>query len=113
MSKDNILTAIKQVALAEIPKNASVILFGSQARGDERDDSDWDLLILIDKDKLSPEDHDNYSYPFWELGWKINAMIHPALYTRRDWMAKSNPIFRKNVEREGIVICWATKKGVI
>lgn len=105
MSKESILSAIKKVALADIPQNASVILFGSQARGDERKDSDWDILILIDKEKLSSEDHDRYSYPFWELGWKINAMIHPAVYTRKDWQTKSNPIFRHNVERDGIVIC--------
>lgn len=105
MSKESIFSAIKQVALTDIPKNASVILFGSQARGDEHKDSDWDILILIDKDNLSPEDHDRYSYPFWELGWKINAMIHPAVYTRKDWLTKSNPIFKNNVEREGIILC--------
>lgn len=79
MNKESVLSAIKQVAQADIPKDASVILFGSRARGDERADSDWDVLILIDKDKLTSEDHDLYSYPFWKLGWRINAMIHPAV----------------------------------
>lgn len=105
MSKESVLSAIRNVAIDGIPKDASVILFGSQARGDEHEYSDWDILILIDKDKLSSEDHDRYSYPFWELGWKINAMIHPAVYTRKDWQTKSNPIFRSNVERDGIVLC--------
>lgn len=105
MNKESVLSAIKQVAQADIPKDASVILFGSRARGDERADSDWDVLILIDKDKLTSEDHDLYSYPFWELGWRINAMIHPAVYTKKDWQTKSNPIFKSNVEHEGIVIC--------
>ena len=105
MGKDHVIAAIRNVAMADIPKNASVILFGSQARGDERPDSDWDILVIIDKDKLSAADHDLYSYPFWELAWKINAMIHPAVYTRHDWLTKSNPIFRDNVEREGIVLC--------
>ena len=105
MDKGNIISAIKHVAITDIPQDARVILFGSQARGDERPDSDWDILIITNKEKLSADDHDLYSYPFWELGWKINAMIHPAVYTRKDWLTKSNPIFRNNVEKEGIVIC--------
>ena len=27
-----------------------IILFGSRARGDAREDSDWDFLVVIDKD---------------------------------------------------------------
>jgi uncharacterized protein len=32
--------------ISEIDPTAKVILFGSRARGDERKDSDWDILIL-------------------------------------------------------------------
>ena len=81
MGKESIITAISQVANTGIPKGAHVILFGSQARGDAHKDSDWDLLVLLDKDRITPEDYDMYSYPFWELGWKIDEMIHPTIYT--------------------------------
>jgi len=105
MSKENVITAIRNVATGEIPKGARVLLYGSRARGDARQDSDWDLLVLLDKKQLTPADHDKYSYPFWELGWRIDAMIHPTIYTKLDWENKANPIFKENVEREGIVIC--------
>ncbi|MBQ4392864.1 MAG: nucleotidyltransferase domain-containing protein [Prevotella sp.] len=91
MSKDGVLTAIKDVANNGIPKDASVILYGSQARGDAGQGSDWDLLILLDKKHLRPGDHDLYSYPFWKLGWKIDTMIHPALYTKSEWDYTSPP----------------------
>ena len=105
MSKDNVLAAIKHVAENEIPQGATIYLFGSRARGDERTDSDWDILVVLDKEQLAADDHDCYAYPFWELGWKIDQMIHPAIYTRKDWETKSNPIFRENVKRDSIRIC--------
>jgi len=35
----------------QIIPNEKLILFGSQARGDAREDSDWDLLLIINKEK--------------------------------------------------------------
>lgn len=105
MKSSEIITAIKEVATSGIPKGAMVFLFGSQARGDAHKGSDWDLLVILNKNRIAPEDHDNYTYPFWELGWKIDAMIHPAIYTKQDWETKSDPIFRSNVEHDGIRLC--------
>lgn len=104
MQRDNVIDAIRNTA-GNIPSGAKVILFGSQARGDARKDSDWDVLVLVDKEAITPAEHDLYTFPFWELGWEIDAMIHPALYTVNDWQTKANPIFRANVEKDGIVLC--------
>ena len=102
MQKEEILRLIKETIAKTIPSGAKVILFGSQARGDAKEDSDWDILILLNKDKVELDDHDYISYPFFELGWNIDVQIHPILYTFKDWMERSFSPFYKNVEQEGI-----------
>jgi predicted nucleotidyltransferase len=52
MSRPEIVYRIKQT-IKKVAPGAKVILYGSEARGNSRQDSDIDLLILINKDKLS------------------------------------------------------------
>ena len=50
--KDYILQLIK-TSISNTEPNAILILYGSYARGDYREDSDLDILVLVDKDKIS------------------------------------------------------------
>lgn len=104
LSKEHIIESIKRTLAATTPVGAKVLLFGSQARGDARDDSDWDILILLDKDKASEEDFDQVAYPLFELGWQINEMINPILYTYKEWEKRHFTSFYKNIEQEGITL---------
>jgi predicted nucleotidyltransferase len=81
-----------------------VTLFGSRARGDARKDSDWDLLVLIEKDELSSDERSDYIYPLFSLGWELNIEINPIIYTTKSWKEQSITPFYKNVVNEGIVI---------
>ena len=65
--KEEILYAIKEVIAQVMPTGARMVLFGSQARNDASEDSDWDILILLDKEKLEEGDHDKYVYPLFFL----------------------------------------------
>jgi len=84
--------------------NEKVILFGSQARGDARPDSDWDLLILLNKRKKIFEDEDIYGYPFAEMGLKYKTYISVKIYTVNDWKKRKFTPFYKNIKQEGIEI---------
>jgi len=93
-----------QTLKRQILPNERLVLFGSQARGDAREDSDWDLLVLLNKEKRNfIEDYDRYAYPFAELGLKYNTYISAKVYSVKDWETYPS-IFRYNVEREGIEI---------
>ncbi len=101
----NITDRIKDTARAIMPANAKVILFGSRARGDWHNGSDWDVLVLLDKDNISERDHELYSYPFWALGWETDEMIHPIIYTMKEWEKRNGSEFYRNITSEGIRIC--------
>ena len=102
--EDEVLKSIQKKAESIMPKDAKVILFGSRARRDAKADSDWDILVLLNKDKIDEQDHDNYTYPLWELGWQINQMIHPIVYSMKDWNSKKGSPFYNNVEEEGVML---------
>ena len=89
----------------KILPNEKVILFGSQARGDAREDSDWDLIVLLNKENGNfLDDTEKYAYPFDELGWNFGIAINTIVYTKKQWdQGKIFPLYR-NVMREGIEI---------
>ena len=104
MKKEEVIESIKNVARKSLPSDSTLLLYGSRARGEEGKDSDWDLLILIDKPQLEESDYDNVSFPFTLLGWKIGELINPQMYTRKEWDSMSYLPYYKNVEHDKIVL---------
>jgi predicted nucleotidyltransferase len=47
---EKVVKIIKEEIEARGLKVVKIILFGSRAKGTPKEDSDWDLLIIIDKD---------------------------------------------------------------
>lgn len=102
-SREELLTTIKN-ALKIIVPDARVILFGSQARGNASDGSDWDILVILDKTKIEPSDFDNISYPLYELGWTEGEHFSTKLYTKAEWLKRRFSPFYKNVEKDGVLL---------
>ncbi len=80
------------------------MLYGSRARGDARQDSDWDILIVLDKDRLLPIDYDTITYPLTKLGWELGVEINPIMYTKKEWEASSFTPFYHNVLEDAIAL---------
>ena len=83
--------------------NDRMILFGSQARGDAQPDSDWDLLILLNKSKKEESDEDK-AYEFVLMGWKYGTYLSIKLYTENEWGKRKYSPFYENVVNDGIEI---------
>lgn len=102
MLRNEIIQSISEISRQVLPLGSRVLLFGSQARGDARPDSDWDILILMDKSHVNNDDFGKFAYPMVEFGWKLGIAVNPLLYTFEEWQKRNCTLFYKNVEREGI-----------
>ena len=100
-NQQTILDRIKSIVLDKDPL-AKVYLYGSRARGTMKPDSDWDLLILLNKDKITTEVERNVTYPLYDLEFEIGEVISPMVHSEKEWNSKHSVTpFYSNVMREG------------
>jgi len=98
-----IIQMIQETGRKVVPPDGQIWLYGSRARGDAHEGSDWDILILLNKPKLEASDYD-VTYPFRELGWDIGEEISPHIYTQKQWDEWTFLPYRKNVERDKLIL---------
>ena len=96
------LQAVKTSVLATHPY-ATLILYGSYARNEQREDSDIDILILIDSEIVSPTDRQSITRPIYDIGLDSGFLISPMVRSKKTWgkgYMKYTPFFN-NVQSEG------------
>ena len=94
-----------QTLKRQLLPNDRLVLFGSQARGDACEDSDWDLLVLLNKKgRITFEEDTTYGYPFDKIGWEFGVAVNTLLYSTEDWERRKITPLYKNITNEGIEI---------
>ena len=104
MTRKEIVRKAEQ-AIRSIEPTAEIILFGSEARGDARPDSDIDLLVLLPGEKMSVDREMALFGPICLLEAQTGICISPKIYLKKNW--ENRPFvtpFYLNVMREGIVL---------
>jgi len=102
--KEYILKLIKASVNATDP-NAVLILYGSYARDDYREDSDVDLLVLVDKEKITRTDEKRIKYPLYDIEFETGTIISPLIFSKHDWETRHRITpFYENVVREGKIL---------
>ncbi len=67
-------------AIRKVDPTATAILYGSEARGDARSDSDIDVLILLDGDKMSLKREMEVTGPLNEIEWQTGGYIQETVF---------------------------------
>ncbi len=92
---------IKQAVL-KVDSNAEVVLFGSRARGDFHEESDWDVLVLVDKDEKDYEFKNKIRNALFELELKFRIGISSIIRNKEFWQEISVTPLYQEIEKDGV-----------
>lgn len=106
------MTARVKNILKEIKKGLSqlygkrlrgLVLYGSYARGDNREGSDLDILVILNDFERSPIELDRTEDLMGDLSLKYLITISPLFMREKDWLTADKPLLR-NVRVEGVPV---------
>ena len=98
----DLLQRCKRAIRAVVP-DADVILYGSRARGDAKHDSDYDLLVLVDRPVTGTLSEQLVS-SIYPLELESGAVLTLIPHNRGLWNSKLYQAmpFHENVDRDGV-----------
>lgn len=104
MRREKVVEQIRKI-MAQVAPGSQTILYGSEARGDAKPDSDIDLLVLVDGNKLTIKDEEKIIAPLYDLEIETGIPINARVALKKIWdnLPFQTP-FHYNVTNEGIVL---------
>lgn len=85
-----------------IDPDAEIILYGSRARGDERSDSDWDIIVLTDY-PADLEKEQIFRNQLYDLELETGESLSVFVYSKNEWETRQRITpFYQNIIHEGI-----------
>ncbi len=102
--RSEIVKQIKET-LQRVAPTAQSFMYGSQARGDFRPDSDIDLLVILDEDRLSIKEEQQITIPLYEIEMETGIPISAMIVLKKNWEKRPfKTPFQINIMNEGIVL---------
>jgi uncharacterized protein len=101
-TREKIIGKILELSGKKYP-DAEIYLYGSQARGDAKKLSDWDLLILLNSENIPFSLETEIMDEFYNIELETGQIISPLIYPKKEWNTKYkiSPLF-ENINKEGI-----------
>lgn len=90
----------RKVRAALGPRVRDIILFGSRARGDHKEWSDYDVLVIVDK--RDREIVKEIRKKAVEILDEHDRLIGNIVYDTEEWERKKRYPFGMNIQREGV-----------
>jgi uncharacterized protein len=100
--REKIIQKILELSKKKYP-DAEIYLYGSQARGDAKPLSDWDLLILLNSENIPFSLETEIMDEFYNIELETGQIMSPIIYPKKEWNTKYKitPLF-ENISKEGI-----------
>ena len=111
LTLDTILEYVKKKTVRDVPKALSnkcrkIILYGSYARGNYTEDSDVDIAILTDSDRIENQKYNaKLDDIATQIGYKTTAVVNYVCLPLKEFEERKNwyPYFA-NIERDGVLL---------
>ena len=76
------------------PNLNSILIFGSYARGEQDNESDLDVLVILDHFEHYGTEIDRSGHLTSDLSLKYGVSISTIFVTHQDWLERDTPLLR-------------------